>query len=56
MLQQQWTLQRAPPGAAGSFQIDVALPWGPHWQLKRKEQQPDAVVDVLQVGAATLLL
>ena len=50
-LQHHWTLQRSQPGtgAAGPFQIDVALPLGRHWQLNRKEQQPNATVDVVEV-------
>ncbi|KAL0030853.1 hypothetical protein WJX77_009669 [Trebouxia sp. C0004] len=47
-LQQHWNLKRSLPGSAGHFQIDVALPLGPQWQLHRKEQQPDTLIDVLQ--------
>ena len=55
-LQQHWNLQRSQPGtgAMGPFQIDVALPLGHQWQLKRKEQQPDTVVDVLEVCTASI--
>ncbi len=49
-LQQHWNLKRSPPGSAGHFQIDVALPLGPQWQLHRKEQQPDTLIDVIQVN------
>lgn len=50
-LQQQWTLRRPQlgSGAAGPFQIDVALPLGPKWQLRRDEQQPNAIVDIAEV-------
>ena len=48
-LQQHWNLKRSPPGSAGHFQVDVALPLGPRWQLHRKEQQPDTLIDVIQV-------
>lgn len=48
-LQQHWNLQRSQPGGRGHFQIDVALPMGRQWQLHRNEQQPDTLIDVLQV-------
>ena len=53
-LQQHWTLQRTQPGtgAAGAFQVDVALPLGRQWQLSRKEQQPNTIVDVVEVCPA----
>lgn len=55
-LQQCWTVQRSQPGtgALGHFQVDVALPLKPHWQLNRKEQQPNAVVDIVKVGVGFL--
>ncbi|KAL0051100.1 hypothetical protein WJX82_001902 [Trebouxia sp. C0006] len=55
-LQQHWNLKRSPPGSAGHFQIDVALPLGPRWQLHRKEQQPDTLIDVIQAQDGTVQL
>lgn len=48
-LQQHWNLKRSPPGGPGRFQIDVALPLGRQWQLHRSTQQPDTLIDVIQV-------
>ena len=48
-LQQHWNLKRSQPGGPGHFQIDVALPMGRQWQLHRNEQQPDTLIDVIQV-------
>lgn len=57
-LQQRWTLRRPQlgSGAAGPFQIDVALPLGPKWQLRRDEQQPYAIVDIAEGPDGTLQL
>ena len=48
-LQQHWNLKRSQPGGPGLFQIDVALPLGEHWQLHRKDEQSNTLVDVIQV-------
>lgn len=48
-LQQHWNLKRSQPGGRGHFQIDIALPLGRQWQLHRKEQQPDTLIDIIQV-------
>ncbi|DBA71121.1 TPA: hypothetical protein ACH3X2_011531 [Trebouxia sp. C0005] len=55
-LQQHWNLKRSAPGSAGHFQIDVALPLGSQWQLHRKEQQPDTLIDVIQAPDGTVQL
>ena len=48
-LQQHWNIKRSPAGRPGHFQIDVALPLGRQWQLHRSTQQPDTLIDVIQV-------
>ena len=49
-LQQHWNIKRSQVAGARHFQIDVALPLGQHWQLHQQQQQPDTLVDVIQVN------
>lgn len=55
-LQQHWNIKRSYQGTGGNLQIDVALPLGHKWQLCRKEEQPDSMVDINQGPDGTVQL